>query len=434
MSLVNVFIYSWGRNKNGELATSSFQECLRPTPIHLINTSPSQIASGGKHTLLLTENDNKILSCGSAEFGVLGNEVASKMKSHNTLSPIQTFEDEEITSISSAEFHSLCLTKDGFVCSWGGTLHSKLGQDNPTGIPMIIKSLSLKKVVQISCGDYHSAIITSENELYTWYYWQAIGAALIQKRADVREDYRDILYEHADRLLKTQYRNRVVETMVCVCEEEELERWLRLCPLNATFHRRSCMALWCAANEQYDLLSVQQGLALLENLAVELDRRYPDSNGPAQKEQFHRAIMRLIRHLGEDGEVPDAWRWFYSYKQLVLSACLFAQGRAQEGWVEFEEAIERCKQAYASREKYFSLGGVLFFDLRVNQNWTYAIDQQGQQHALHDIAQYSHGDALHFAMLLRNSKYVWFQTARQDERFCKAVAWFEQLCEQQKNQ
>ena len=164
----NIYLYSWGRNKNGELGNGSMSDCFSPTAVKsLKDIQILQISSGGKHTLLLTK-DHEIYSCGSGEFGVLGNYSDNKMKSHTIFEPIESFEDETIDNITCAEFHSLCVNRDGFVCSWGGNLYSKLGQNNPTGVPAIIKSLSVKKVIQISCGDHHTAALTNDNELYTW--------------------------------------------------------------------------------------------------------------------------------------------------------------------------------------------------------------------------------------------------------------------------
>lgn len=163
-----VYLYSWGKNKNGELGNGTMTDCFYPTPVKQLNGKQIiQVSSGGKHTLLITKQ-LEIYSCGSGEFGVLGNYSENKMKSHTIFELIQSFEGEMIENVSCAEFHSLCTTKDGLVCSWGGNLYSKLGQDNPTGVPSIIKSLSVKKVIQISCGDHHSAALTSDNELYTW--------------------------------------------------------------------------------------------------------------------------------------------------------------------------------------------------------------------------------------------------------------------------
>lgn len=162
----NFFVYAWGRNKNGELGIGTFSEALSPAP-SAIKKIPLEISPGGKHTLLLSRQ-YELFSCGIAEFGVLGNYSENNMKSYPKFAPVQSLEGETITAISCAEFHSLCLTKDGLVCSWGGNLYNKLGQPGKQGIPSIIKSLYLKKVAMISCGDHHTVALTQENEVFTW--------------------------------------------------------------------------------------------------------------------------------------------------------------------------------------------------------------------------------------------------------------------------
>jgi alpha-tubulin suppressor-like RCC1 family protein len=68
--------------------------------------------------------------------------------------------------VSTGDYHTMCLTQDGEVYAWGGTLHKKLGQR--VGRPAIISPLSKKFIIQIGCGDFHSAALSREGELFTW--------------------------------------------------------------------------------------------------------------------------------------------------------------------------------------------------------------------------------------------------------------------------
>lgn len=58
----------------------------------------------------------------------------------------------------------MCLLDTGVVWAWGGTLHKKLGQRE--GRPAMIASL--KNIVAIDCGDFHSAALNNDGDLYTW--------------------------------------------------------------------------------------------------------------------------------------------------------------------------------------------------------------------------------------------------------------------------
>ncbi len=164
----NIYIYSWGKNTYGELGNYSNNNCYVPTPcLSLKNIEAYKISSAGKHTLLISKN-YEIYSCGSSQFGVLGNSIENNKFYYPNFEKINTFEDEKIIDLSCGEFHSLALTNDNFLCSWGGNKSHKLGQINYTGKPQIITDICCKKVVNISCGDYHSVILTSEKEIYSW--------------------------------------------------------------------------------------------------------------------------------------------------------------------------------------------------------------------------------------------------------------------------
>ena len=70
--------------------------------------------------------------------------------------------------VACGDYHTMCLTEDGKVYSWGGTLHKKTGDGgvaaNNTGLksePRLVQTLSDKAafIVQIGCGDCHSVAL-----------------------------------------------------------------------------------------------------------------------------------------------------------------------------------------------------------------------------------------------------------------------------------
>jgi len=86
---------------------------------------------------------------------------------------------------------------------------------------------------------------------------------------------------------------------------------------------------------------IQQGLECIETLALQLDRRFPDTLGAAKKAEYQSEVLRVIRSFGDNGDVPDGWKLFYAYKQLVLAACLFGKKDYDAGWREFDSAVEK---------------------------------------------------------------------------------------------
>ena len=172
----DTFIYGWGKNSFGELGINSTENMFIPTPIKSFQSQIiTSITSGGKNTIILN-NEGKVFVSGGNLFGLLGEINEEKPYLNNehyqkTFKPMKLFinKNEIITQIACAEFHSLALNKNGNIYAWGGNLYNKLGQSSGViGQPVLIESLYSKKIVSISCGDYHSCALTDNGELYTW--------------------------------------------------------------------------------------------------------------------------------------------------------------------------------------------------------------------------------------------------------------------------
>ena len=72
--------------------------------------------------------------------------------------------------MSAGPFHSLALTADGGVWSWGD------GEDGPLGhgdeqnqlLPKKVEALAGRRVVAVSAGTYHSLARTADGAVLTW--------------------------------------------------------------------------------------------------------------------------------------------------------------------------------------------------------------------------------------------------------------------------
>lgn len=248
------------------------------------------------------------------------------------------------------------------------------------------------------------------------------------------EECMPLLLKHVQRLLETQYRYETIRTMVALCDEEDLGKWLDMTPYKADFSRRACLihrAYGCkSANPSY----IQQGLERFETIAAQLDSRCPDSFGARRKAAYQESILKVVRSFGA-GDVPDAWKFFYAYKELVLSACLFGCGETEMGWQHFDSAIEICKDALSIEYEWLSLGGEFFSNLKVNKIWNYAIDEDGNKHKLFAVVNYSFSDMDDIYYLLTAPQWAWFDSVRETPKFQSAVAWakeaYNQLNEQE---
>ena len=171
LNIKDVFIYSWGKNKFGELGIGTSINVNIPTPITSLDTKNIiSVKPGGRNTLLIRDDGN-IYLCGSNNFGLLAqnNDIINNELNQKTFKQIKYFQQKEknIKDISIAEFHCLALDSEGIILGWGGNLFNKLGTKRiAIGIP---SEISIKnKIKSVSCGDYHSCALSEDGILYTW--------------------------------------------------------------------------------------------------------------------------------------------------------------------------------------------------------------------------------------------------------------------------
>jgi hypothetical protein len=240
------------------------------------------------------------------------------------------------------------------------------------------------------------------------------------------------MLKHVQGLLETQYRNSAIMLIASVCPESELKKWLDMAPYSV-FSRRYCLTARASVSGNMNNVFVQQGIESLEVFAKQLDRRYPDILGAPGKVQYHNEILQTIRSFG-NGEVPDGWKLYYAYKQLVLSACLFACGNEAEGWENFNSAIEKCKYVFSLNEEWLEVGGELFAGIKVSKDWNYAIDREGNKHKLFNLVNLSRYHMSYINDLLSNPRWAWFDSVRNTDSFRDAVAWSEMILKAQREE
>ena len=184
-------IYSFGNNNNlqcGIPINDKDKEDIKvknPTNISILNNGIKAIsvACGNEHTLILDEK-NDVYSFGNNEDGVLGIEN-NKLKSYKFIKVNFGQYNNRIKAISAGTVHSIALTDDGKIFSWGSAQGGQLGLSEeylkqfknqyfyistPTLIPIREnhKTKEDMKITKISCGEAHSIILNNKKEVYSW--------------------------------------------------------------------------------------------------------------------------------------------------------------------------------------------------------------------------------------------------------------------------
>ncbi|KAK9503277.1 hypothetical protein O3M35_011880 [Rhynocoris fuscipes] len=159
-------VFVWGSNKEGQLGINTDQSSASINIPKLLDldTRIIQIACGYYHTLLLTE-EGRILSFGEGDFGKLG--VGDEIR-RSVPTFIKSF--DLLKFISAGGNHSAAITLKGKLLVWGSNSRGQLGLNQPTYIvhPSLCTCLEDSAVSYVSCGENHTAVVTEKGVLYTF--------------------------------------------------------------------------------------------------------------------------------------------------------------------------------------------------------------------------------------------------------------------------
>ncbi|KYQ94330.1 hypothetical protein DLAC_04627 [Tieghemostelium lacteum] len=168
-------VYSWGYNYHGQCGNTKNQSVRLPTLIRFPGDGTTVIKSiscGESHTLALSEQ-YQVFSWGCNKWGQLGHNDKEN-RSQPKLLEIQT--TAIIKDVNCGSQHSFLLTQFGEVFSFGCGTHGRLGHGDelPRYTPTPIPSLLGKQIAQLSGGLMHSAAVDNQGRVYTW-GWNKYG-------------------------------------------------------------------------------------------------------------------------------------------------------------------------------------------------------------------------------------------------------------------
>ncbi|GEM_PF-6164495 len=167
---------TWGFNDSGQLGDTS--STLHATPVAVTNAgilsgkTVVALAAGYQHSLALT-SDGIVVAWGNNDFGQLGNNSTTPSAVPVAVYTAGVLNGKTVVAIAASYQHSLALTSDGLVAAWGRGNNGRLG-DNSThssSMPVWVTNggvLSGKTVVAIAAGFFHSMALTSDGLVVTW--------------------------------------------------------------------------------------------------------------------------------------------------------------------------------------------------------------------------------------------------------------------------
>lgn len=186
-----ISLYAFGSNEMGQLGQKSNLKPVKysSTPLKitlLSNEIVSSFSLGDGHCVAVTK-EGKVYSWGACACGQLGIDDSSDIELDSEGFPIQPYpklivslNGIKIKSVAAGDAHTLALSYNGDIYSWGGSGCGQLGHPNIRQLPKdnencpylpypkIIEAFKDIKMCDIACGKTHSVAIDNSGNVYTW--------------------------------------------------------------------------------------------------------------------------------------------------------------------------------------------------------------------------------------------------------------------------
>ena len=170
-------VFAWGGNSTGQLGNGTNSASSVPVAVTssgaLMGKTIVAIAAGGAHSLALT-SEGRVFAWGLNNSGQLGTPGPSQSWVPIEVSATGVLAGKTVIAIAAGSSHSLALTSDGCVYSWGSNQTGQLGNSSYSSVattPVAVVTsgvLSGKTVVAIAAGSGHSLALTSDGNVFTW--------------------------------------------------------------------------------------------------------------------------------------------------------------------------------------------------------------------------------------------------------------------------
>ncbi len=156
-------VYTWGRNKFGQLGDGTTVDKLTPTLVPGLSSVQS-IDAGYEYNFAIKTN---------GELWTWGNNSQGQLGIGNTLqqnSPVQVTALSNVVDVSAGVGHSAAVTSDGRVHTWGYNFYGQLGNGTTTDSDVPILVSGITDVVDVAVGLYHTLALKNDGTVWAWGY------------------------------------------------------------------------------------------------------------------------------------------------------------------------------------------------------------------------------------------------------------------------
>lgn len=168
--------FSWGYNVSGQLGIGNQNNVPEPAAVQqpglFAEATLTSLASASFHSMALT-TDGRIYSWGYNGDGELGDGSVNDRAVPGSAFMDGALAGKTVITISHGSLHSLALTADGLAFAWGYNGSGQLGDgtfdDHSIPTPVEVSGvLAGKTLIAIAGGDDHSLALADDGKVYAW--------------------------------------------------------------------------------------------------------------------------------------------------------------------------------------------------------------------------------------------------------------------------
>ncbi|CAI5704608.1 unnamed protein product [Peronospora farinosa] len=163
-------VYSFGQNSYGELMLDDRMDRNHPTQVDFGNRNDDKrvidVACGNEQTVILFDHGD-VVACGNNESGQCAIGTTEQVPTLRFLPDLSSYRTVRIFSGNGSE-HVAALSADGNLYTVGYNKNGQLGLGTATNVAetTLVRELAGKRVVDVSCSYFHTAIVMDNGDLY----------------------------------------------------------------------------------------------------------------------------------------------------------------------------------------------------------------------------------------------------------------------------
>ncbi|XP_059148769.1 uncharacterized protein LOC131935999 [Physella acuta] len=176
-------VLSWGDGSSGQLGLGSEESQCIPTEVHIAEAVVFKDVNCGVDGTMLISDVGGVFACGNNENNKLGlnnrqgflmamKNIFNKTEvdGKNVPTPVRSLARHRVVVVSMGANHTAVIVEPGHVITFGKNSEGQLGNLNskPSAAPVEVKTLEQKAVNRVQCGEHYTVAGTKDHELYYW--------------------------------------------------------------------------------------------------------------------------------------------------------------------------------------------------------------------------------------------------------------------------